>query len=290
LSRIYKSAAGEQAVRARYLELLDGWPVPSEHIRVPTRHGETFVVASGPHDAPPVVLLQGSGANTAMWIPEATVWSEHFRLHAVDLIGEPGLSAPERPPLTSGAYAQWLDDVLDGLGIARAALVGVSLGGWLALDYVGHRGERISGLALLSPSGIGRQRTSFVFKALPLALLGSRGRRRMFELVAGPPRPGDDGMLGEFASLVSQHFRPRLERVPLVSDEVLGRLAMPGLVVVGGRDVMLDSYDTRARLERLAPQVTVRLLPEGRHVLPSQAAAVVEFLRTSSDDAPGGAG
>jgi pimeloyl-ACP methyl ester carboxylesterase len=38
-----------------------------------------------------------------------------------------------RPPLDSGAYAQWLDDVLDSLSLDRVSIVGISLGGWLAL-------------------------------------------------------------------------------------------------------------------------------------------------------------
>ena len=51
----------------RYREHLDAWPVPHEELRVATGAGETFVVVSGPVDAPPLVLLHGSGANTSTW-------------------------------------------------------------------------------------------------------------------------------------------------------------------------------------------------------------------------------
>jgi pimeloyl-ACP methyl ester carboxylesterase len=78
------------------------------------------------------------------------------------MIGEPGLSAPSRPRLASDAYALWLDDVLHELGVARASLVGVSLGGWLALDYATRRPERVERLALLCPGGVGKQRASFL--------------------------------------------------------------------------------------------------------------------------------
>jgi len=44
--------------------------------------------------------------------------------------------------LASDAYAGWLDDVLDQLGLERTALVGVSLGGWLAFDYAIRRHYR----------------------------------------------------------------------------------------------------------------------------------------------------
>jgi hypothetical protein len=126
MSTIYKTEAGGREVRRRYREALAAWPVPAEHLRVPTREGETFVVVSGPRDAPPVVLLHGSGSNSQIWTGDVAAWSRHSRVHAVDLVGEPGLSAPSRPPLDGGALALWLEDVLDGLGLDETALVGTS--------------------------------------------------------------------------------------------------------------------------------------------------------------------
>ena len=45
MSAIYRSEAAEAAVRARYAEVLELWPVAIQRRRVPTRQGETFVVA-----------------------------------------------------------------------------------------------------------------------------------------------------------------------------------------------------------------------------------------------------
>jgi len=73
------------------------------------------------------VLRQGSGANAAMWMRDIASWAEGHRVYAVDVIGEPGFSAPSRPALASDAYALWLDDVLHALGLGRASCVGVSL-------------------------------------------------------------------------------------------------------------------------------------------------------------------
>src|SRR5512139_3195860 len=133
MSTIYKSAEGATAVRNAYRDVLRRWPVPNEQLTVPTRQGETFVIAGGPPDAPPVILLHGSTANSSAWMGDVAAWSERLRVYAVDVIGEPGLSAPARPVMASDAYAGWLDDVLDGLGLGleRAAVVGMSLGGWL---------------------------------------------------------------------------------------------------------------------------------------------------------------
>src|SRR5581483_4959773 len=105
--KIYKSEEGARAVRERYEQILKRWPAPSRHMRVPTREGETFVVACGEEQAPPLLLLHGAVANSSVWMREIPLWAPHFRVFAVDLIGEPGLSAPSRPPLASEAHALW---------------------------------------------------------------------------------------------------------------------------------------------------------------------------------------
>ena len=281
MSAIYRSEAGRELVQARYRELLARWPGGTRQQRVPTREGETFVVTCGPADAPPAVLLQGSGANAAMWLPDIEAYARRLRVHAVDLIGEPGASAPSRPPLGSAAYAEWLDDVLDGLHLERAALVGVSLGGALALDFAARRPQRVERLVLLAPSGIGRQRSGFLIKAVLLQLLGDRGRRRLLSSALGV-QPGQAGPheqeLGELALLIFKHFRPRLDRVPLVDDATLAGLAPPTLVIAGAQDALLDSHDTARRLRQCAPDVEVRLLPDAGHYLPGQASVVLDFL------------
>src|SRR3974390_2319697 len=115
MTTIYKTEAGAIALAKRYRELLKLWPVPSEHLRVPTVQGETSVIASGDKAAPPLVLLHGAGGNSLMWMRDVALWSKKFRVFGVDVIGEPGFSAPSRPPLASDLYAQWLDDLFNKL-------------------------------------------------------------------------------------------------------------------------------------------------------------------------------
>ncbi len=173
---IYKTDEGRALVLRQYRAALDAWPVPSTQTSISTRQGETFVLSSGPDKRPPLILLHGSATNSASWVGDIGTWSQHFRVHAIDLIGEPGLSAPARPPLGSGAYQEWLDDVLDGLGLQQAAVIGLSLGGWVAMDYAIRRPDRVGKLVLISPGGIGRNQNILLW-ALPLLLLGARCRR-----------------------------------------------------------------------------------------------------------------
>ncbi|MFC4562206.1 alpha/beta fold hydrolase [Nocardiopsis mangrovi] len=278
MTAIYTSEAGGGEVLRHYRRALRTWPVPAEHVRVPTREGETFAVVSGPPQAPPVLLLHGSGTNAMMWRDDVASWARHFRTYAVDLIGEPGNSAPSRPPLDSDAHALWLDDVLEGLGISDAAVVGASLGGRLALDYAVRRPQRVTRLALLCPGGIGRQKTGWLLAAVLLRPFGLWGLRRSARMVAGLDAP-EAGPALDSVVLTFSHFKPRTERLPVVPDDDLRRLRMPVLVIAGDRDAMFDSRDTARRVRRCVPHARVDLLPGVGHAILGQADAVLGFLR-----------
>jgi pimeloyl-ACP methyl ester carboxylesterase len=278
MTMIYKSEAGGRELLDHYRQVLDAWPVPAEHVRVPTREGETFVLVSGPQDAPPLVLLHGSGANTSMWRGDIATWSQHFRTYAVDLVGEPGLSAPSRPALDSDAVSLWLDDVLEGLGITNAAFVATSLGGWTALDYAIRRPERVTRLALMCPGGVGRQKVGWIFKALLTRPFRRGGLRESAIAVAGLDGEKDRQAL-DAVVLTFTHFNPRREKLPVFPDDALRGLTMPVLVIVGGRDVMFDSHQTARRVRECISHSTVNLLPEVGHAVFGQAEPIAEFLR-----------
>ncbi|MGC7102135.1 alpha/beta fold hydrolase [Amycolatopsis lurida] len=274
---IFKTEAGQRAIMRRYEEILASWPVPAERHQVPTKAGETFVLVSGPEDALPLVLLHGSGSNAAMWAGDVEAWAQRFRVYAVDMIGEPGLSAPSRPPLDSAAYADWLDDVLDHFGLDSVAIVGASLGGWLALDYATRRSRRVERLALLCPGGVGRQKYGFLFKVALYRPFGQWGMRRSIKAVAGvDPRATPE--VADYLTLMFTHFLPRRDRLPAFSDEALRELTMPVRVIVGERDAMFDSRDTARRISRTVPHAEVTVLPGVAHSIIGQTEPILEFL------------
>lgn len=279
---IYKSAEGERAVRERYLEILKRLPVPNQQLHVQTCEGETFIVACGDRNAPPLLLLHGSVTNSAMWMGDVAAWAEHFRVYAVDMIGEAGLSAPSRPPLASEAHALWLDDVMQALSLTRASMVGVSLGGWLALDYATRRPERVESLVVLCPGGVGRQKLRIVFKTIAVRMLGDRGVRKLREMVLGRP-PDNLSPAIQYFSLIHKNFRTRMVKMPVFSDDALKRLTMPVMAILGGKDVLLDSAHTKQRLERNVAHTEIRYFPDAGHFIPDQTAPILEFLRRTKE-------
>ena len=253
--------------------------MPAEHRTLETRLGGTFAVVSGPVDAPPVVALQGSGGTAAHWLPDIATLAGRLRVHAVDAPGEPGRTVEARPPLTSPAYAEWLDDVLDALELPRAAFLGTSLGGWWALDYALRRPGRVAALALVNTSGIGRRRTAPLLAFAVYGLFGDWGRRRSLAMVArGSPAGPARRAVGEFTLATFEHFKPRLAAIPVFPVERLRELAMPVQAHFGARDVLLDQRDAAAKLRAALPDADIRLAGDAGHFLPGWAEAVTGFL------------
>jgi pimeloyl-ACP methyl ester carboxylesterase len=275
-SSIYKSAAGEQVALALYENLLANWPVPHEERTIPTRHGDAFVVISGQSDAPPLVLLHGAGSNAAIWAGDVVEYGRFFRCYAVDLLGEAGKSAPNRPAWDSPAYGEWLEDVLDGLGITRAALAGISQGGWTALKFATRCPDRVERLVLMTPGGVTPDRASFLVKAVAYSLLGKRGLTRMTRTLFGQ-QPVPDGVI-DIVVTISQHFKPRVGTLPIFTDDDLRCLTMPVLLLGGDQDALRDMDRIAARLGALLPDLQVTILPGAGHALLDTVPHILPFL------------
>ncbi|HET7838688.1 MAG TPA: hypothetical protein VFL04_02925, partial [Rectinemataceae bacterium] len=65
---------------------------------------------------------------------------------------------------------------------------------------------------------------------------------------------------------------------PLFTDAELAGILSPLLLIVGGRDIMLDSRRGAARLSRLLPTARVELVPEAGHALIGYGAEIAAFL------------
>jgi pimeloyl-ACP methyl ester carboxylesterase len=273
---IYKSPAGQSAIMAFYDNILAEWPVPHKTFNIDTRYGQTFVIASGAEAAPPLVLLHGSSTNSAMWAGDVVRYSRHYRVFAVDTLGEPGKSAPNRPSLKSLAYAEWLADLFDALKIQQAVVIGCSQGGWLALRLATRQPERVTKLILLCPGGVTPVRFSSLLRIIALSLFGRWGAESIKRLVYGDVLLPDEVL--EFADLIQNHYNPRTDPQPLFTDEELRRLTMPTLLVAGDQDCFYVSAKTAARLKRLLPNFSAVILPEAGHVLLDTPAHIMPFL------------
>lgn len=276
MKSVYRSSQGKAIIMQRYEEILKLWPEPNEMYFIPTSFGNTFVICSGNENGDPVILLHGSTTNAAMWMNDAIVLGKKRRVFAIDIIGEPGKSDESRPDMKEGNYAKWLTELLDGLGLGAAAVVGNSLGGWMALDLATNSPERVSHLVLLASGGICPVNTSFMFKAIGLMMLGKKGASIMNSMLFGDVTIPKEAM--EFGELLRKHYISRPFEAPIFSDDVLSQLTMPVLYMGGEKDVLFPSKKCAQRLTELLPNADTHVPRDIHHTLINKANDIAVFL------------
>lgn len=163
---------------------------------------------------PLLVLLHGTNTTRRLWAPVVPALSAERRVVLVDLPGH-GASAPTSH--TPSDYAREVAELLDHLDAERAAIAGLSIGGWVALELA-KRG-RASGALALVPAGLWAHRSPLVTD------LGMRVNWRLARLGG---RPGAAAMRS-----------PRFRRVALRS-----LCAHPERVAA--RDAVAVAEDARA--------------------------------------------
>ena len=108
---------------------------------------------SGAKSAPAVIFLHGFGASLQTWEPWAAELAKGLRVIRIDLPGS-GLSLPDpTSDYTDRRSLQIINALMDKLGLARASLVGNSIGGRIAWTFAGTYSARVDKLVLVSPDG-----------------------------------------------------------------------------------------------------------------------------------------
>lgn len=247
---------------------------------------------------PPLVLLHALGSSRASWDPVVPALAEHFDVLAVDL---PGFG--ESPPLppgvepSPGALAAAVAGFLDELGIDRPAVVGNSVGGWVALELAARR--PLASLTLLGPAGLWPGRT-------PAYCRGSLRLSRWLSVHAGGLLSRAMGHpLGRIGVLGQTHGRPvrmgaararaaihALATAPGFDATFAATLprhavAPPGLaapvtVAFGTRDLLLLPWQAR-HVELLPAGTRVRRLRRCGHIpMADDPSAVAELILASA--------
>jgi pimeloyl-ACP methyl ester carboxylesterase len=141
--KVYKSEKGKSEILKTYDVLLGNWGIDFEEFNIETRYGITHVITAGDEGNPPLVLFHGVGDDSAMmWIKNAKVLADSFRIYAIDTIGGPGKSVPNDDYGKDFELCLWIDDILDELKLDKVSIAGVSNGAYITQAYGSRRPER----------------------------------------------------------------------------------------------------------------------------------------------------
>jgi pimeloyl-ACP methyl ester carboxylesterase len=289
--RLYKSEASFQVMQEFYDKSLAALPVVTESRYVQTRFGRTHMLVAGPEDAPPLVLMQGMAGSAVLWHLQLADFTRQCRVYALDTIGQPGRSDPNPPSVMDDSYAYWLSDVLDGLGLAQADLIGISIGGYAIIRLGILFPERVRKAVLLSPLRLARAKftgSRWVGSAMKPDSeednLEERLTVRDFNASSGQEKY--DRQLARAMALATRHYKlgvalgipaeaSRLEKARVGSGVIrrfasaapaaeLRQFRVPCLVVMGENEALYNT-DKAAGRAALMPNARVVIVPEAGH-------------------------
>jgi pimeloyl-ACP methyl ester carboxylesterase len=239
-----------------------------------TRYAE-----AGDPARPGVLLLHGTGGHWETFAPNLAALSEHFHCVAVDMVGN-GFSEKPDYDYEIAVYVRQMLAVLDHFGMARASVVGMSLGAWVTARLALEAPDRVEKVILMSPAGlvatasnmarIRAERTKAVqdpnwpsIKAMFDHLIADE-RNRIPDLIALRQaiyrRPDTRQTIDHLLILQDPDARQR----NLLSEEQWAAIKAPALVVASGQD--FSEYESTARrVAALLPNSQLLEMPNVRH-------------------------
>jgi 2-hydroxy-6-oxonona-2,4-dienedioate hydrolase len=241
---------------------------------VATTLGETHVLVGGPEGAAPLVVLHGALASSAHLLLELQGLLSSYRVYAIDILGQSPMSADLRLSVSDDSAGEWLREVLDALGLAETALLGVSWGGFVAQRFAAIAPQRLRSLVLLVPAGLAASPAwrGFVEMGWPLTryLLSPNDVSRQ-ALLRALLTTVDDPLWAPYLAEAFLAANMRTMRVPKLSQpgEFAG-LTCPVHVVAADRDSSFPGERVLERAKVLFPNLSSSTLLENtRHSPPT---------------------
>ena len=215
-------------------------------------------------EGPPLVLVMGIGYDSSLWtLAQVPVLSTQFQVILVDN-RDAGRSSKARQPYTIADMADDVAGLLDALEIQRSHLLGLSMGGMIALEFALRHGDRLDRL-VLAGTGAAPARSAvdpiqiwswvkannatgevfggqqFVSLFSTAFLRNHEAVRDTAELLASNPYPMSPEAYGRQADAYRQF--DALDR--------LAAITAPTLVVVGEQDLLTPPWIAREVAEAI---------------------------------------
>ena len=234
----------------------------------------------------PLLLLSGQGQDRQMWRLAAPVLAQHFQVICMDYRGTGASDKPREPAYSTRGFAADAIAVLDALGIAKASVYGISMGGrvcqWLGIDYPERLAALVLGATTPGKHGVPRDaeanawlQAGDIARIAPL-LYSPEFVAAHPELLVPAPTPAFARRLHYLASEAHDTW------------ELLPQISAPTLIVHGDADRINPPANARLLAARI-PHAHLHWIVGGRHgyvdeYLQEACVVVSTFLRQQAGD------
>jgi pimeloyl-ACP methyl ester carboxylesterase len=225
----------------------------------------------GPKDRPAVVLVHGFPFSRATWKGQVAALKKDFRVLSYDLRGQ-GQSSLGPAPQPLEAYVDDLIALLEHLKLVRVGLLGLSMGGYIALRAIQRHPERFWALALCDTKSDPDTDEGKLGRAAGIKALRTKGVKAFAEgmlpkLLVDPKSAAGKGLLKVMLQNKVPGMANALAAMQGRTDTgpALAALTVPALIVVGEKDAITPVAAAEA-MKQKCPQAELVVLPNAGHV------------------------
>jgi pimeloyl-ACP methyl ester carboxylesterase len=267
----YASPEARTRFLATYTRAMADLPVPERTLDVATSFGTVRVYrfAGANPGQPPLLLLPGRAAPTPVWADNLPSLLAIRPVYAIDLLGEPGYSVQTRPIAGDADQAAWLHEVLSALPEPRVHVVGLSIGGWTAMNLAVQRPARIASLTVIEPVFVfAPMSVEAIVRSIPASIPWlPRSWRDGFASWTAGGAPVEHEPIAEMIEAGMQTYRLKLPIPGVIDPARIAALDRPVLVILAGASPMHDSAAAADTARRLLRHGTVKLYPDASHAI-----------------------
>jgi pimeloyl-ACP methyl ester carboxylesterase len=274
----FVSREGRERFMSAYDTALNSLPAPHAVYEVQTSFGRVRAYRFGDAQATPIVLLHGRSGSSPTWQPNIAALAAHYPVFTVDALGEPGASVQTVPIRDGKDQAWWLNETLAELKLDKVHLVGLSMGGWLAVNHCIHAPDRVVSLSLLDPAYVFARFSIQILIGATLAILpfSPRSVRKGFlEKISGGAPISDDDPVAQLIESGIKEFKLAQPTPEYPGASELRAITIPVLALIAGRSAIHNPEHAVQRAKTLLPEAEVELWPDASHAISGECAEQV---------------
>lgn len=211
----------------------------------------------------PVVFLHAFALDRTMWAPQISALAARYRCLSMDLRGSGDSNVP--PPYSMDQYADDIAALLHSRSIARATIVGLSMGGYVAFALWRRHRPRVRALVLADTRASADT---------------EEGLTRRKDLIVAARREGSTGVADrQVPALLGKTTRDRHPEIMKLVHTTISRAPVEG--IVGQLEAMMTRPDSRPTLETIDVPVLIIVGEEDAVTPPKEARAMHEAIAGS---------
>src|SRR5699024_1499114 len=213
-------------------------------------------------------------------------------VYTSDVIGEPGMNKQSDPIKNQKDQAKWLAEVIYGLCVEKVHQIGVSIGGWTAMNLVRYYPKNIASVSLLDPV--------FVFAPISLKMIIASIpasvsfvpkfiREKMLRFIAGGAEADESEPIAKLIESGMRNFKLKLPSPDQFSDKDLIKIELPIFALMAENSTMHNSNKAVEKGRNFVKNIKIKNCPDASHAINCEYTEMIneeilEFVEHNSNN------